>query len=283
MLRKITTIICILLCCSCEYFQTSPDGEPIARVGENYLYKSDITSLLSENTSKEDSTIIVTNYINRWAMQQLFIQRAKINLPQEKQTNFDELVEEYRKDLYVEAYKEAVVMKTIDTTVTGFDEAAYYDSNKENFKLNEELLKLRYISINKDNSNIDEITERFERFDAEDKIVLDSLAIQFNNYSLNDSIWVKATQVFNKIPAITNENKEKYLKKSQFSKIEDSIGLYLVRIEDMIGRNDIAPLAYVRPTVQQIILNKRKLEFIRKLEKDITKDAVKRKQFEIYN
>ncbi|WP_298420499.1 peptidyl-prolyl cis-trans isomerase [uncultured Kordia sp.] len=282
-MRKLIAIISIFLCCSCEYFRSSPDGEPIARVGENYLYKSDIAPLLSENTSQEDSTIIVTNYINRWATQQLFIQKAKINLSQEKQTAFDELVEEYRKDLYIEAYKEAVVKKTIDTTVTGFDEAAYYDSNKENFKLNEELLKLRYISISKDNSNIEEITERFERFDTEDKIILDSLAIQFNNYSLNDSIWVKATQVFNKIPVITTENKAKYLKKSQFSKIEDSIGLYLVRIEDMIGRNDIAPLAYVRPTVQQIILNKRKLEFIRKLEKDITKDAVKRKQFEIYN
>lgn len=282
-MRKIVVIISILLCYSCEYFKPSPAGNPIARVGENYLYKSDIVSLISENTSKEDSTIIVTNYINRWATQQLFIQKAKINLAQKKQQAFDELVEEYRKDLYIEAYKEAVVMKTIDTTVTGFDEAAYYNTYKENFKLNEELLKLRYISINKDNSNIDEITERFERFDTEDKIILDSLAIQFNNYSLNDSIWVKATQVFNKIPVITNENKEKYLKKSQFSKIEDSLGLYLVRIEDMIGRNDIAPLAYVRPTVQQIILNKRKLEFIRKLEKDITKDAIKRKQFETYN
>ncbi|WP_046755804.1 hypothetical protein [Kordia jejudonensis] len=282
-MRKIVVILSVLLCCSCEYFRSSPDGDVIARVGENYLYKSDIAALVSENMSKEDSTIIVTNYINRWATQQLFIQKAKINLPQEKQTTFDALVEDYRKDLYVEAYKEAVVKKMIDTTVTGFDEAAYYNTNKQNFKLNEELLKIRYININKDNSNLEEITERFQRFNTEDKTVLDSLAIQFNNYSLNDSIWVKATQVFNKIPVITNENKEKYLKKSQFSKIEDSIGLYLVRIEDIIGRNDIAPLAYVRPTVQQIILNKRKLEFIRKLEKDITKDAVKRKQFEIYN
>jgi hypothetical protein len=282
-LRKIIAIISIILCVSCEYFQPSKDGEAIARVGESYLYKSDIAPLLSENTSKDDSAVVVNNYINRWATQQLFIQRAKINLPQEKQKAFDALVEEYRKGLYIEAYKEAIVKKTIDTTVTGFDEAAYYDSNKENFKLNEELLKIRYININKDNSNVEEITELFMSFEAEDKVVLDSLAIQFNNYSLNDSIWVKATQVFRKIPVITTENKAKYLKKSQFSQIEDSLELYLVRIEDMIGRNDIAPLAYVRPTVRQIILNKRKLEFIRKLEKDITKDAVKRKQFEIYN
>jgi len=281
-LRKLSVIIAIFLCISCEYFQTTEVNEPVARVGESYLYKSDITPLISDNISAQDSSIIVSNYIDRWATQELFIQRAKINLPQEKQDAFEELVEEYRNDLYIEAYKEAIVKQSIDTMVTGFDEAKYYTANKENFKLNEELLKLRYINIAKDNSNIEEITKRFERFDEEDKIVLDSLAIQFNNYSLNDSIWVKQTQIFNKIPVITNENKDKYLKKSQFSQIEDSLELYLVQIEDKIGRNDIAPLAYVRPTVRQIILNKRKLEYIRKLEKDITKDAIKQKQFETY-
>ncbi len=282
-MKKLSLIVSIFLCISCEYFQSSNEDEPVARVGESYLYKSDLAPLLSETMAAEDSTIIVNNYINRWATQELFIQRAKINLSQEKQDTFEELVAEYRKDLYIEAYKEAIVKKTIDTTVTAFDEAAYYDVNKENFKLNEELLKLRYINIGKDNSNIEEITERFKRFNTEDKHILDSLAIQFNNYSLNDSIWVKETQVFNKIPVITNENKDKYLKKSQFSQIEDSLEVYLVRIEDKIGRNDTAPLAYVRPTVRQIILNKRKLEFIRKLEKDITKDAIKQKQFETYN
>ncbi len=281
-MRKLSVILVVLLCVSCEYFNSTNVGEPIARVGESYLYPSDIEPLLSDTMSAEDSTTVVNNYIDRWATQELFIQRAKFNLPQEKQDAFDELVEEYRNDLYIEAYKEALVKQSIDTTVTAFDEAAYYATNKENFKLNEELLKLRYINIGKENSNIEEITERFERFDAADKVVLDSLAIQFNNYSLNDSIWVKQTQIFNKIPVINTENKEKYLKKSQFSQIEDSLELYLVRIEDKIGRNDIAPLAYVRPTVRQIILNKRKLEFIRKLEKDITKDAIKQKQFEIY-
>ncbi|KAB8153519.1 peptidyl-prolyl cis-trans isomerase [Kordia sp. TARA_039_SRF] len=281
-MKKLIVILVVFLCISCEYFQSTNVGDPVARVGESYLYKSDIEPLLSDNMSAQDSAIVVNNYIDRWATQELFIQGAKLNLPQEKQDAFEELVEEYRNDLYIEAYKEALVKQSIDTVVTAFDEAKYYDANKENFKLNEELLKLRYINIAKDNSNIDKIAERFKRFETADKTALDSLAIQFNNYSLNDSIWVKQTQIFNKIPVITNENKEKYLKKSQFSQIEDSLGVYLVQIVDKIGRNDIAPLAYVRPTVRQIILNKRKLEFIRKLEKDITKDAIKQKQFETY-
>ena len=56
-----------------------------------------------------------------------------------------------------------------------------------------------------------------------------------------------------------------------------------MQIKDVLLRNEMAPLPYVRPTINQIVINKRKLELIKKLEKDITKDAIKNKQFEIYN
>ena len=72
------------------------------------------------------------------------------------------------------------------------------------------------------------------------------------------------------------------LKKSNFAQLQDSLGVYLVKIEDLLKRNDIAPLSHIKPTIQQIILNKRKLELIKKLEKDITKDAIKNNDFEIY-
>lgn len=68
-----------------------------------------------------------------------------------------------------------------------------------------------------------------------------------------------------------------------FLELRDSLGLYLISIKEHLMRNDEAPLEYVMPTVKQIILNKRKLELIKELEKDITKDAIKNKQFEIYN
>ena len=51
----------------------------------------------------------------------------------------------------------------------------------------------------------------------------------------------------------------------------------------MLLRNSTAPLEYVKPTIDKIVINKRKLELIRELEKDITKDAIKNKKFEIYN
>jgi hypothetical protein len=130
--------------------------------------------------------------------------------------------------------------------------------------------------------NYNNIEQMFKRFNAKDRKELDSLSIQFKSYSLKDSIWVRVSQVVDKIPAITSENRYELLKKTNFIELKDSLGVYLMQINDVLVRNDAAPLEYVKPTIDQIVINKRKLEIIRELEKDITKDAIKNKQFEIY-
>ena len=112
---------------------------------------------------------------------------------------------------------------------------------------------------------------------------LDSISVQSKGYSLNDSIRITASQITEKISVLNSENKKELLKKSNYVQLKDSLDLYLMQIKDVLSQNDLAPLEYVKPTIKQIVINKRKLELIKQLEKDITKDAIKNKQFEIYN
>ncbi len=272
--------ICLV---SCDFFMATDTTDTIARVNDTYLYKSDIKDLVAEGTSPEDSTLIVNSFITRWATQLLLIEGSKRNLPEKKQEEFNKLVEQYKKDLYTKAYLEALVRKSIDTIVSHEEADEFYQSNKETFKLNDELIKFRYISLPVSIINTDDITKRLQRFSSKDKRYLDSISVQFKSYSLNDSIWIKASQVSNKIPVLNSENKKELLKKSNFIQLKDSLGLYLMQINDVRLQNDYAPLAYVKPTIKQIIINRRKLELIQQLEKDITKDAIKNDQFEIYN
>jgi hypothetical protein len=276
-------IILLLLVCSCDFIKKSDDRTPIARVNEHYLYTDDIEGLVSEGTATEDSTLLIQNFINKWATQQLFVDGSKLNLSEKKQEAFNKLVEQYKNDLYAKAYVEALVKRSIDTAVSINEAEAYYTNNEEVFKLNEELIKFRYVHVDENIIDYDDIKKRFKRFDENDKKILDSISIQFKSYSLNDSIWIKLRQVIKKIPAVNAENKNQLLKKSNFIQLKDSLGVYLMQINDVLLRNDTAPLEYVKPTIDQIVINKRKLELIKKLEKDITKDAIKNKQFEIYN
>jgi len=171
----------------------------------------------------------------------------------------------------------------MDTTVSLNQALEVYQSNREIFKLNEDLLKLRYLNINENSINLEDIRKRFKRFNDEDKRILDSISIQFKSYTLNDSMWIRYDRVIEKIRILGNQNKQELLKKPNFIELKDSLGLYLMQITDVLLRNQLAPIEYVMPTIRQIVINKRKLEFIKQLEKDITKDAIKNKQFEIFN
>ena len=271
-----------MLTVSCEYFKSSPDLEPVARVNDTYLYKEDIKSLIQDNTSAEDSALIVSNYINRWATQQLLIDNAKVNLPIEQLENYDQLVTDYRNDLYTKGYKNAIVSRQLDSVIAEGVYRAYYEGNKNNFLLNDRLLQLRYIYLSNENDNVNRIAAALRKYDEQAQQELDEVAIQFNRYYRNDSTWVRFESLVQQIPPLAVESNQQLLKNSNFLQLQDSIGVYLVQIKEVLERNDVAPLEFVKPTIQQIILNKRKLDLIKKLEADITKDAIKKNDFEIY-
>jgi hypothetical protein len=274
-------IVLLLLVTSCDYFKQEDPRVPIARVNNTYLYEEDVVNLISDATSKEDSVLRVNNFIKRWATQQLMIDQAKINLTDKELDGYNKLVDQYRIDLYTEAYKSSIVSQQLDSTITEQEMELYYEENKANFKLNDQLLKVRYIQVAPNFANLANVQERLKRFDADDKLELDALSIQFHSYNFNDSTWVKKESLIQNVPAIQSSENQ-VLKKSNFTQLQDSLGVYLVKIEDILNRNDTAPLSFVGPTIEQIILNKRKLELIKILEKDITKDAIKDKKFETF-
>jgi len=280
----IVIVLGLLLFSSCTYLRKEDGDEaPIARVGQNYLYQQDLVPLLNEGLSKEDSASFVTNYINNWASKQLLLSKARINLPEDKVADFDILVEDYRTDLYTRAYKDALVAQGSDSIITANQLQQFYEKEKENFKLKEKLVRIRFIELPKQFLNKQTVIEKLKRFEAEDIAYLDSIGVQFKKLNFNDSIWIRASRVIDEIPPLTFENQDKYLKKSQFFELEDALGVYLAKITGVLQVNDIAPLSFIEPTIKQVLLSRRKLGFIRKLETEIIDEAIKEKEFEVYN
>lgn len=271
----------VLTSCS-NFFSTKDDKEAIARVGDTFLYKDAITPLISEGMSAQDSAAFVVNYINEWASKQLLLSKSKINLPEEKLAEFDRLVADYKADLYTKAYLEALIQKSQDTLVAYKDLVGFYQSKKQNFKLDEKLIQLRFVVLPLQFLNKDEVVERFKRYTPEDKAFLDSVSVQFKKLHLNDSIWVDASRVKKEIPVLNSSNEDRYLKKSQFFELQDSLEVYLGKVTNVLEINDVAPLSYIEPNIKQIILNRRRLEQMRKLENDVLDEAIKKNEFEIY-
>ena len=184
-------IVVASLLVSCEYFKQESQEGVVARVNDEYLYISDIQKLISENTTPEDSTLIVNNYITRWATQKLLIGQAKINLTNDKLDRFNELVEEYKNDLLTDAYKNVIVGQQLDSTVNELEFGSYYEENKENFKLADAILKVRFLQLPVNYEGLASVKEKFIRYNQKDKEALSGRNFQFVSSNLNDSVWIK--------------------------------------------------------------------------------------------
>ena len=275
-------LILLLAISSCNFFTPGKKTQSIARVGTNYLYKSDIANLIPAGTSKEDSLLLVRDYIDRWASQKLLIDAAERNLSDAKVNDFDALIKQYKIDLYTRAYIEEVVKNTVDTAVSEVELKKFYNENKENFKTNGALVRLRFINLAKDNPHFETIKTKFFDYNKKDKKFWDTYKLQFKNFALNDSVWVDMSQVYEKLPVINPENRDEFIQSGKKAQIQDNENAYLIKITNVIDRNQVSPFEYIKPTLKEVILNRRKLELIKKFEKDITNDAIKNKDYEIY-
>lgn len=281
-MRKYSFIIVLLVLNSCNYFTIkSEDREAVARVDDTFLYRDDLKGIAATTTSKQDSLLITTNYINNWIKQQLLLSKAEINLENNTQ-KFEQLVKKYRQDLYINSYKEAVVKEYLNTDISIEDIEEFYTENSENFKLNEELLKLKMIKIGKDVYEKKEIIKLFKSTKKEDLDSLVSKEMSLKLHHLNDSVWVKYSDLVYKIPILKEIDKKQLLKKGSFIQKEDSLSLYLVAVKEVLGRNEVAPITYISPTIKQMILHQRKLLLLRNIEETLIDDANKKQQFEIY-
>ncbi|WP_343488406.1 peptidyl-prolyl cis-trans isomerase [Allomuricauda sp. d1] len=275
--------VTVMLLSSCDaLFSPKDEKEPLARVGDSYLYKEDVASLIPNDMSAQDSAFYMANYVNRWATKQLLLTKAKINLSEERQSEYNRLVEDYRADLYTRAYMDALVQQSSDTTVSEVQLRQFYENEKDNFKLDEKLARLRFVEVSNQFLDKEEVEEKMRRFNSSDRKYLDSITVQFKKIHFDDSVWVSTSRLMEEIRPLDYQNADRHLKKSQFFELRDSLGIYLGKVTDVLKEGEVAPLSYISPKIRQIILNRRRLNYIKNLEKDILDEAIKTNEFEVY-
>jgi hypothetical protein len=278
----IQIVLLTFLVTSCDYFSAPKEPKAIVRVGNSYLYLEDIANLVPSGTSKKDSIAIVKSFIDRWATQKLLFEASEKNISNAKVAEFNELIDQYKVDLYTKAYLEELVIRQIDTVVTEEQIESYYNANKQFFKNSSELVKMRYINLVKENPKFANIKAKFSSFTKKDKKELEQMAVQFKSYAFNDSIWVDINQVYEKLPFVNIENKNKYISSGINFDYPDSTTVWLVKVNKVLPKDSPTPLEFLKPTIKQIIINNRKLELINTLEKEITNDAINDNKYEIY-
>ena len=267
---------------SCSYFERNDQTKPLAKVGDLYLYENDLPKEIFND--RQDSLLVLRNYIDQWALKHLLMQKAKFNLPKDEQQKFNQLVQNYKYELYTKAYKDALVSeqaRSFEPTQEAIEN--YYEQHQETFRLNENLLQLRYIQLSKNLYNLNEIKEAFWSFNREEQQFLEQRSLEFKNYSLNDSVWVRETDILKQFNVERKRLTSNELALQNKIEINDSLGIILLAITNRKNAKDQAPLSYVKPTIEQILLNKKKIELEKKIDKEVIEYAIENNEYQSFN
>jgi len=277
-MRQKVFIIITILFSSCSELTSIKNDKLVSRVGDNYLYESDIPDF----SSYEDSLIRQKDFIDSWARENIFFDLSLVNLNQKSILNLDELIEKYKRDLYINSYKDILINSMVDSIIKDGEIDDYYNENLNRLTLNEDLVKFRFVKVPSDNINLNKIRNGIRRYNSFDKELIDSLSFQFASYNLNDSLWITKREFFNQVSFVNYENQKKYVKKRQLISKKDSMYVNLLFIDDILEANNRAPKSYLSERIKSIIYNRRKILLIKELNKDIINDAIKSKKYELY-
>jgi len=274
-------IITLIAPMGCKNFEVRNAEKPIARVGEVYLYPSEIEQLFPSKTLTNDSLLILKNYVDKWIRKQLLLQKAELNLTEE-QKDVSGQIEEYRTSLLIFKYEQSLILQKLDTVITSEEIDAYYNENQSNFVLDRNLVKALFIKLPRNVPNVEQFRRLYSSEKEEDKQQLENYCYQYaTKFDFFDDTWVNFTRIQAELPQKV-WSPEKSLKWAKRIEQKDSTYNYFVYIRDNRVEGETAPVDYVSDNIKSIIMNKRKVKFLTDMENDIFNSAMSKGEFTIY-
>lgn len=270
-----------VLLLQCSKNEVSED-KIIARVGEKKLMESELSQIIPKNTEQEDSMQLADDYVRKWVKQELLIQKANENLTLE-QKNLTRELEDYRNSLIIYKYKNELMNQQMDTVVTRDQIEQYYNANPDNFKLNSNIVKAIFIKIPIDLAKTGLIKDLVDDNSDEGKNSLREYCLQYaKSFDFFNDSWVNFEIVKNNIP-VEIMDEAQFLARNNQIELKDSNYYYLVTIQDYKLLNELAPIEYVERNIKNLILNKRKIDFLKQVEENVYKEGVRQNKFKIYS
>lgn len=273
-------LLVLLLGFACKNNDTNKTK--LASFDDEILYWEDIAEDFPSGLSKNDSLVFINSYVNTWL-------KNKVNLSQaEKNVNIDETklqkqINDYRSSLIIYTYQKELIYQKLDTLVSDQEVEKYYNEHPNDFTLKDNIVKVAYIKMPKDARNTKQVAQMLKSYNPEDAANLIEFAENFAvNYFIDDDVWLLFEDFLKEVP-IQTYNQEQYLKNNTYVEFEDESYKYMVRFTGFRVKNTVSPLSFEFDKIRSLVINKRKIELIRKMEKDVFEEALKSGDIKIYD
>jgi hypothetical protein len=260
---------------------TTPEREIVAEVGVKKLYLDEVTMVIPTGVGKNDSAVMSGDYIRKWIKKELLIQKAEENLSP-LQKNLSAELEEYRNSLIIYKYKNELMKQRMDTVVKDEQIEEYYFSNPENFNLTQNIVKAIFIKIPGEFANPQQIKNLCSDTSEEGLNELREYCLQYaKGFDIFMDNWVNFDVVLKNIPQEI-PNPGQFLARNNRIELNDSDYYYLVSIHDFKLINEKAPVEYVKENIKNLILNRRKIDFLKQIEDNVYTEGIRKNKFKIH-
>lgn len=275
-------LLALLTVSSCEYIKSFRQGEvKVAKIGSNVLYESDVTSLMPEGVSAEDSATMVRQYIDTWALSKLLLLKAEENLSKSEKDITVE-VEEFRQALLGYRYEKSYIEERIDTVVTVQEERQYFDEHINSYIASGSIVKARVIKIPKSSPYYEIIKASYQVVDESAIEELEDLCYSSaERYTDFDKKWVSIDVLARELGQDVFSCERDINTSNSIEKSIDGSN-YLIFILEKVAPGEVSPFEYNSVKIKDAIISKRKQDVLTTLERDLLNDAVNNKILKIY-
>ena len=255
------------------------DNNIIASVNDKDLFLSDVMSVIPNHI--EDSLYFIDRFKENWIRKELLLSYAKMNLSTDF-LDYKEKIESYKSSLLIYAYQQQLLNQNFDTLVDFTDISNYYDQYKNEFRLNKSIFKGRFIVVDKLAPELDLLNKIYTSEKEIDIESLEDYCQQFSKiYYLECNKW-QYFSVFNmKLPKFI-EDEDSFLMNNKGIWSEDESFRYYIFVKDYQLRGSVSPLDIEKDKIKNVILNKKKVEYLKELENELYQDALANKSIKIY-
>lgn len=274
----------VLLMSGCQALEKKQQAGAAVELSGHYLYRSTLDSL-TLGMNSEDSLRAVQSFIRQWAQDILLYENATAHANEQ----IEQMVRDYRSTLYAQAYEERLVDKRMPKTIADTTVIMLYEQMPDRFKLEESIMRGVLVIIPKDAPNVSKLKQWLLKVKNNAQLEEDPQAAQAlddiekyvyqnaSGYELFTDKWLTVTEMLSHIPMERSELESK-IKSGNRIEVTDAEKTYILQLTDKHMRGEAMPVEYARPEIEKIILNARRVEFLRKERERIYNEAIQEKK-----
>jgi hypothetical protein len=246
---------------------------PLLEVEGKFLYLDEVQNIIPQNLSPEDSIKTANTYIKQWIIDVLLYENARRNISNRREIN--ELLAVYEKSLVIQQYKQKMIEQRLPKTFSDEEMQDFYSTYGNQLLLTENLISGILLVVPINAPNIDRVRtwvrsgdntkslENIERYSLQNAI----------NYEYFGNEWRPLTEILSKT-AFYTDNPTAFVKQKNFYETKDSTRHYFLKIIEHRTIGEQQPFDYAKQQIINIMLNKRRHDFINNLNDELYTDAI---------